>query len=377
MVRVDGQHLSARDAPRHASSTALPGWPGSTGAPRSARVPGAGLLPFVGGRGDELPDLELALTGVEVDTGRLADYCRVCGFTLRDALPPTYPHVLAFPLQMRLMADGSFPFPLLGMVHLDNAITQHRADRGGREARPGGPRRPTCDRIRRAGRSRSSPRPGSAGSWSGRSAGTILRRGTGADPGAPREPRPEPVAEDAPAVTEWKLGGDLGRRYAGVSGDRNPIHMHALSAKAFGFPRAIAHGMWSQARCLAQLEGRIGGSLVTRASFGKPLLLPSSVRFAVEERDGGAVGFALRDAEEGDRAPAGGSGPALSAPGGERNFSTNVALALLTRCSQKIGEMHRGLRIGPRGSAHRSSRSTGASRRSSPWSSSPRSPRRS
>ena len=54
-----------------------------------------------------------------------------------------------------------------------------------------------------------------------------------------------------PGGVEWRLPGDLGRRYAAVSGDRNPIHLYALTAKAFGFPRQIAHGMWSKARCLA------------------------------------------------------------------------------------------------------------------------------
>ncbi len=75
--------------------------------------------------------------------------------------------------------------------------------------------------------------------------------------------------------------------------------MHSLSARAFGFSRAIAHGMWSQARCLAQLEGRIPPAFSTRASFGKPLLLPARVTLAVDDRPGGVTGFALRDARLG------------------------------------------------------------------------------
>ena len=274
-----------------------PGMPALYGRAALGAVPGAGLLPFVAGRGSELPDLQLELAAVEVDRERLAAYCRVCGFTLRDSLPITYPHVLAFPLQMRLMADGAFPFPLLGLVHVDNSITQHR---------PIGTGEPLDLAVRAEdlrphpkGRAFSLVAEARAGGelvWEER--GTILRRG-GGDPEAPREPRPAPVPDAAPATTEWKLGDDLGRRYAGVSGDRNPIHMHSLSAKAFGFPRAIAHGMWSQARCLAQLEGRIPASLTTNASFGKPLLLPARVTLAVAERDGGGIGFALRDARKG------------------------------------------------------------------------------
>lgn len=270
-----------------------PGSPLLYGRAALGAVPGASLLPFVGGRGSSLPDLELRLDGVAVEPARLAEYCRVCGFALRDALPPTYPHVLSFPLQMRLMADGSFPFPLLGLVHLDNAIVQHRPI-GASER---------LDLAVRAEDLRAHPkgraftlvaeaRSGGELVWEER--GTILRRGKG-DPAASAGDRPAPVASDAPAVPEWKLDGGLGRRYAAVSGDRNPIHMHSLSARAFGFQRAIAHGMWSKARCLAQLEPKLPDALVAEVAFGKPLLLPARVRFASEERSGGEVGFAIRD----------------------------------------------------------------------------------
>ena len=72
-----------------------------------------------------------------------------------------------------------------------------------------------------------------------------------ADAGAARLDR----STQPPATgTTWRLPGDLGRRYAAVSGDHNPIHLYPLTAKAFGFPRQIAHGMWSKARCVAALD---------------------------------------------------------------------------------------------------------------------------
>ena len=261
-------------------------------------VPGASLLPFVGGRGDTLPDRELRLEDVRIDRDRLAAYNDVCGFTLRESLPATYPHIVSFPLQMKLMASGDFPFPLLGLVHLDNSITRHRAIGTGE----------TLDFAVRAEDLRPHPK-GRAFSliaeahvgdelvWEER--GTILRRGRD-NPDAARDPRPAAVPKDAPLTNEWKLGEGLGRRYASVSGDRNPIHMHALSAKAFGFPRAIAHGMWSQARCLAHLESRTPDAVVTDASFGKPLLLPAKVGLALDDRGEGVVGFSLRDARKAD-----------------------------------------------------------------------------
>lgn len=274
-----------------------PGTPLLYGKAALGAIPGAGLLPFTGGRGKELPDLELRLRGVSADRGRLADFARVCGTTLRDTLPPTYPHLPAFPLQMKLMTDGGFPFPLLGLVHIDNAITQHRPIDA---AEP-------LDLLVRAEDLRAHPkgrafsliveaRSGEELVWEER--GTILRRG-GGDPDAPRAERGEPVSADVPPSTEWRLAGDLGRRYGSVSGDRNPIHMHGLSAKAFGFPRAIAHGMWSKARCLGQLEGRLPDAFSVEVRFQKPILLPGKVSFAVVDDGDGELRFALRDARKG------------------------------------------------------------------------------
>jgi acyl dehydratase len=82
---------------------------------------------------------------------------------------------------------------------------------------------------------------------------------------------------------EWRLAGDLGRRYAAVSGDHNPIHLYGLTAKAFGFPRQIAHGMWSKARCVAMLEPRLPDAVRVDVAFKKPILLPSTVAFGSRE----------------------------------------------------------------------------------------------
>jgi len=96
-----------------------------------------------------------------------------------------------------------------------------------------------------------------------------------------------------------KLGGDLGRRYGAVSGDRNPIHMHSLTAKPLGFPSAIAHGMWSKARALAQLNGRLPDAFEVDVRFRKPILLPARVEFASSGEAGEEILFALRDARKG------------------------------------------------------------------------------
>jgi len=264
-------------------------------------IPGASLLPFVPGRGKEIPDVELTLPDVVADRDAVADYAKVCGFTLRDTLPATYPHVLAFPLHMAVMADGSFPFGAVGLVHVENRIVQYR---------PIGIGEQLTLRVRATklephpkGRTFSIVSEAHVGAelvWEDVS--TMLRRGGGRSdaPAAGKGAKPSPKGSEASATAsaEWKLGGDLGRRYAAVSGDRNPIHMHALTAKPLGFPRAIAHGMWTKARALAALESRLPSAFAVDVGFRRPIPLPGAVAFA-SESDGEAIRFTVRDAERG------------------------------------------------------------------------------
>ena len=268
-------------------------------------VPGASLLPFVPGGGGEIPDLDLQLEGVAADPAEVSAYAKVCGFALRDQLPPTYPHMLAFPLQMAVMADGGFPFGAVGLVHVENRIEQHRPIGIGEAMTIRV--RPTKLQPHPKGRTFSLLTEVTAGgelAWESES--TMLRRGKGGeesvDPAmreesTSREVEPFPtLPAGTPASAEWKLGGDLGRRYAGVSGDRNPIHMHSLTAKPLGFPAAIAHGMWTKARCLAALEGRLPDAFAVDVRFRKPILLPGRVEFA-SATEGEEILFAVRDAK--------------------------------------------------------------------------------
>ena len=261
-------------------------------------IPGASLLPFVPGRGSEVPEIELELTAVKADPERVAAYARVCGFALRDDLPPSYPHVLAFPLHMAVMADGKFPFGAVGLVHVENRIAQHR--RIGLDEELTIRVRPTKLQSHPKGRTFSLTTKATSGRqvvWE--STSTMLRRGGG--DGEAAKPGGEVAGEEAPELTagsEWKLPGDLGRRYSAVSGDRNPIHMHSLSAKPLGFDRAIAHGMWTKARCLAALESRLPDAFAVDVRFRKPILLPGTVELA-SAIDGDRIEFAVRDAKRG------------------------------------------------------------------------------
>ena len=234
--------------------------------------------------GDALPDSAYALADQEIDPARLAAYQRVCGFRVNDVLPPTYLHVLAFPLSIALMLEPAFPFPLVGLVHVANSITV---------ARPVRSDEPVSLTVRAA-----DLRPHPAGRqvdllaeasvdgnvvWSGRS--TYLRREKPTEPRS--EKKPVGGAEPSAAISSVLVPENIGRKYATVSGDRNPIHLYALTAKAFGYPKAIAHGMWIKARTLAALEGRLPDSYTVDVAFKTPLLLPSRANIAADRTSSG------------------------------------------------------------------------------------------
>lgn len=114
----------------------------------------------------------------------------------------------------------------------------------------------------------------------------------------------------ATAHVQWSIPGDIGRRYGAISGDRNPIHLYDFTAKLFGFPRAIAHGMWSKARCLAALEGRLPDACTVDVQFKLPVLLPARVAFNSDPQPNGQLTFALQDLKNGKPHLAGSVTPA-------------------------------------------------------------------
>lgn len=225
-------------------------------------------------RGTSLPDTVYELPEQTIDPAHLAAYDKVCRFRYSDTLPPTYLHVLAFPLSVQLMSELSFPFPLVGLVHVANSITVHRPVSAAEKvafAVEAADLRPHP-----AGRQFDLVAVATVGDeevWTSRS--TYLRRGGGA--GEKQRSELEPVTGPTSQV---RVPDDIGRRYAAVSGDSNPIHMHSLSARAFGFKSAIAHGMWLKARTLATLEGRLPDSYTVEVQFKTPVFLPSTISIA-------------------------------------------------------------------------------------------------
>jgi acyl dehydratase len=251
-------------------------------------------------RGDALPDTVYTLADQSIDLEHLAAYQRVCGFRVSDVLPPTYLHVLAFPLSVALMTQRSFPFPLVGLVHVDNEIVVRRPVRADEVV--SFDVRAAHLRPHAAGRQLDLLTQATVGGevvWSARS--TYLRRG-GAKGERPERKADRPLTAvsdgESRSAALVKVPDNIGRRYAGVSGDRNPIHMHPLSARAFGFPKAIAHGMWLKARVLASLEGRLPDAYTVQVAFKTPVLLPSTIRIT-SSGGGGRWDLDVRNARSG------------------------------------------------------------------------------
>ena len=245
-------------------------------------------------RGGSVPDRTLVVENVQVDRAKLAAYQRLTGYAVDDTLPQPYPWVLAFPVQTALMARRDFPVPLPGMVHLSNAVTTHRrldaADPLTLSVTAG------ALRPHKRGRTldvRLEAHVGDELAWECDS--VYLSRGRGTDD-APRA-TPAPTAPEGSAVARWRLPEDLGRSYAGVSGDVNPIHLYALSARAMGFPRQIALGMWTCARTLAALGRTSLGPSSSSVRFTRPVFLPSTVELVVDRHAAG-VTAALRSARD-------------------------------------------------------------------------------
>ena len=260
----------------------LPAMPGVAGLMARAVLPGSGRPPATAG----LPERIVVVERYLQDPDRLAAYSRVTGFGIRDAVPATWLHVLTFPLHLHVMAQSDFPFPLAGVLHASNEMTLHR---------PVAVSEPLTIEVTASGLAPhrlgaafdlvGTVRVGDETVWTGRS--VYLAKGRQL-PGEPPTAAPRLAAPDGPASQKWNLPSDLGRRYAEVSGDSNPIHLHPLTAMPFGLKRPIIHGMWTHARALSALGPLVPDAFTVKVTFTKPISLPGRVWFSVAQDETGA-----------------------------------------------------------------------------------------
>lgn len=249
----------------------------------------------------DFPRSRVLLPGARFDVDQLAAFCRLTGFPVRDTVPLPFPQVVAFGLQIDLMVREPFPFTVMGVLHLSQEFTQTRA-LGVDETFDLGVRAVGMHPHRRGASVDLLTELSVDGAvvWTGRS--RYLARGVNW-PGRPRDLERIPAPEGQ--GTRWRVPADVGRRYAAVSGDVNPLHLSPLTAKALGFRRTIAHGMWTASRALADLGGPALGPARYAVEFGSPLFVPATVQHvtrrsddgwtsAVRSRDGRTVHLATR-----------------------------------------------------------------------------------
>jgi len=295
-------------------------------------IPVVNQLPGVRKTGGD-PSLLHEVRTATVAREQVRAYAAVCGFPDKDTAPLTFPHVLAFPLHMAVMTSPQFPFPAIGTVHIANTVTSHRPVTVGETLqievhasalRPH-PKGTAVDFVAsasadgetvweststylRRGRTDAVVSTGSTDGGSGSTVAVVSTGSTDGGSGSTDAVVSTGSTDGGSGLTDgmtvvpgritWRLAGDVGRRYAAVSGDHNPIHLYPLTAKALGFPRQIAHGMWSLARCVAALENRLPGAVTVEAEFKKPILLPGTVAFG-QDRIGDGIAFSLTSPKNG------------------------------------------------------------------------------
>lgn len=221
-----------------------------------------------------LPQVEYVVDSFKVDQKHLKAYNEVCGFKNNGYIPAIYLTVLSQSLQMHMMTSEAFPFPILGLVHIRNQVKQYRkvgvnetltlsCKFGELQPHDKGVQFDFITTVK-------------VGNEVVVEALTTYLSRQKTDVKAAVKPA-ESKAPDYKLNTEWKISENTGRRYAMTSGDFNLIHIHAVTAKAFGFKQAIAHGMWSKAKALANLS--LPDAYEADVWFKLPMYLPSKVEF--------------------------------------------------------------------------------------------------
>ncbi len=256
----------------------------------------AGALPFVP-RGDTLPDRTIAVDELAIDPANVAAYANVTGLRFGDVVPLTYPFALTFPTVMSLVTGFDFPFAAMGSVHIDNHITQYRPilvtdtvsvqvhAENLREHRRG----LLVDVV-------TDVRVGNERAWHQVTTFLHQQRTSLSD-----EPKPPPHKQPklGPPNAVLRITPGRIRHYASVGGDHNPIHTNPIAAKLFGFPTVIAHGMFSAAAVLANIEGQLPDVVKYAVRFAKPVVLPARAGLYVDRISDGWQ-LTLRNLSKGD-----------------------------------------------------------------------------
>jgi acyl dehydratase len=232
-----------------------------------------------------LPQAEYGVDNMPINTKHLSAYNKVCGFVDNGILPPTYIGALSMPLQLALMTDEAFPFQVLGIVHINNTIEQKRPIKTDELVSIYSRFGEMTDHEK--GKQFTFITTGKVNGelvWESVSVYLSRTKTNTTKSGAKPAEVQKPAASASDINQDWVVPENIGRQYGLVTGDINFIHLHAIPAKAFGFPHAIAHGMWTKARCLAAL-GTLPDAYLIDVQFKLPVFLPAKVHFHAQTAD--------------------------------------------------------------------------------------------
>lgn len=229
-----------------------------------------------------LPSIEIKISNSSISKNKIQQYIDVCGFKDTNTVPSTYFFVHTFALKTYLLSSLEIPFPVLGMVHFANRIKQLEPIACNQK----------FDIICKTGNLIAHPK------------GQAFEVEVILETNGKRVYEETMVSlckgkEGLGKVLDWEidnidgkyssqiwnLNEGLGIQYAQASGDFNPIHLHPLSAKLFGFKRHIIHGMYSASRILAQFPEKIEQPHDFDVAFKTPIFLPNEVIFRHQKKN--------------------------------------------------------------------------------------------
>jgi acyl dehydratase len=266
--------------------------PSTVGNMARALYPSAGLA-----KAGRFPSIVVSWAQHRVDRRHLDTFVGLTGLGASGHLPLLFPHVVSFPLQMTILTHPMFPVPIWGALQIRNHLLQHRKIATGEvldlETRVAG------QRFLEKGAEvdlYSTVRSGADVVWE--SLNTFYYRGRFGPPGdaSPLARSPEGAGE---VHARWQMPSGTGRRFGGLTGDYNGIHLWSWYARLFGFEGAFIHPQLSLGLCMAHLAGREEPeSQCLNAWLKGPVYYGSAVtlRATVSERD--SVFALLADEDE-------------------------------------------------------------------------------
>jgi acyl dehydratase len=243
--------------------------------------------------GESIPRIETTLKAAPANRALYNGLRKEWDLPDYGVVPPVFPAVATFMTHLKHLSDPKFPFQAMGTIHIRTVIDQIRPLRvdevvsyrcwveGHRSVERG----IEFDMMTEAS---------VEGKVISTTTMTMYRRGKGVKRDGPRPPNPvhnNMNAHDA----SWAVDPWTARRYARLTGDINPIHLSAMTAKALGFKGMMLHGMWLVGRaCAMHPVQMMANKIRMESEFKLPVLLPANLRYRWWE-DGGVLEMRVLD----------------------------------------------------------------------------------